>query len=82
MINFNLQLFGGRGSSSGQGGGTGGSAGKATIEDMKQFIKNSGKASSVEELVRSGEWDVNDAIEYVYDRLTLTRKEFLSKYFK
>ena len=55
---------------------------KMKINEMKEFIKENGKAHLVKELVTGIDMDVESAVEYVYDMITLTRKEFASKYLK
>lgn len=55
---------------------------KMKINEMKEFIKENGKAHLVKELVTGMDMDVESAVEYVYDMITLTRKEFASKYLK
>lgn len=55
---------------------------KMKINEMKEFIKKNGKAHLVKELVTGMDMDVESAVEYVYDMITLTRKEFASKYLK
>ena len=53
---------------------------KMKINEMKEFIKENGKAHLVKELVTGMDMDVESAVEYVYDMITLTRKEFENKY--
>ena len=55
---------------------------KMKINEMKEFIKENGKAHLVKELVTGMDMDVESAVEYVYDMITLTREEFASKYLK
>lgn len=55
---------------------------KMKINEMKEFIKENGKAHLVKELVTGMDMDVESAVEYVYDTITLTREEFASKYLK
>ena len=55
---------------------------KMKINEMKEFIKENGKAHLVKELVTGMDMDVESAVEYVYDMITVTRKEFASKYLK
>lgn len=50
------------------------------INEMKEFIKKNGKAHLVKELVTGMGMDVESAVEYVYDMITLTREEFANKY--
>lgn len=50
--------------------------------EMKELIKRNGKAHLVKELVTGMDMDVESAIEYVYDMITLTRKEFANKYIR
>lgn len=52
------------------------------INEMKELIKENGKAHLVKELVTGMDMDVESAVEYVYDTITLTREEFASKYLK
>lgn len=48
--------------------------------EMKTRIKEKGKAHLVKELVNAG-YTVDEAIDYVYDTMTLTKKQFAEKYF-
>lgn len=48
--------------------------------EMKELIKRNGKVHLVKELVTGMDMDVESAVEYVYDMITLTRKEFANKY--
>ena len=52
-----------------------------TIAEMKTFIKSSGSAHLVKELVENLNMDVEGAVSYVYDTLTLTKEQFVAKYF-
>lgn len=51
-----------------------------TTEMKKDFIKAQGKTHLVKELVLGIEIPVKDAVDYVYDHLTLTKEEFKTKY--
>lgn len=50
------------------------------LEAMKNYIRDHNKTHLVRELVNSG-WNVDGAIEYVYDGATLTNTEFIAKYY-
>lgn len=52
----------------------------ARIEEMKSFLKENNLTHLVRELVAGGS-DSDGAIEWVYDSHTLSRQEFLKKYF-
>ena len=52
-----------------------------TLTEMKTFIKSSGNAGLVKELVENLNMSVEDAVSYVYDTLTLTKEQFVAKYF-
>ena len=52
-----------------------------TITEMKDFIKSSGNAHLVKELVEGLGMSVEDAVSYVYDTLTLTKEQLVAKYF-
>lgn len=52
-----------------------------TIEMKKAYLKENGWAKLVRELVEGGGWEVEDAVEHIYDSKTLTREEFFAKYF-
>lgn len=52
-----------------------------TFEDKKNYIKSLDKADMVKELVEGVEMSVEAAVSYVYDTLTLTKEEFIAKYF-
>lgn len=47
----------------------------------KEYIKNAGKANRVKELVQGLDMKVEDAINLVYDELTLSHNDFIDKYF-
>lgn len=49
--------------------------------NKKEFIKNADKANRVKELVQGLDMAVKDAIDYVYDELTLSNSAFADKYF-
>ena len=53
---------------------------KKTVEEMKTYIKENGYTRFVCEL-RSAGFDLEEAVEYVYDQHTLTREDFRAKYF-
>lgn len=53
----------------------------ATLEAMKSYVKIQGKAHLVKELVVGLDMEVSDAVEYVYDHITMSREEFSKKYF-
>ena len=48
------------------------------IEEIKDFIRNANQAHSVKELVEFG-WELEPALNWVYDMLTLTNEEFVAK---
>ena len=52
-----------------------------TLEAMKSYIKTQGKAHLVKELVVGMDMEVSDAVEYVYDHITMSKEEFSKKYF-
>lgn len=52
-----------------------------TIAEMKYFIESSGNAHLVKELVQGLGMSVEDAVSYVYDTFTLTKEQFVAKYF-
>ena len=52
-----------------------------SITEMKNFIKSSGNTGLVKELVENLNMSVEDAVSYVYDTLTLTKEQFVAKYF-
>ena len=52
-----------------------------TIDEMKSYIKSQNKTSLVKELVNGMGMEVSDAVEYVYDHLTLSKEDFVKKYF-
>ena len=52
-----------------------------TTAEMKDFIKSSGNAHLVKELVEGLGMSVEDAVSYVYDTLTLTKEQLVAKYF-
>ena len=55
---------------------------KATIEEMKNYIKANNLTHLVREMNMDGtEAGANAAIEYVYDGHTLSKEEFTAKYF-
>lgn len=49
------------------------------INEKKAYIKESGKCNLVAELVMGG-FTVDDATDYVYDMLSMTKDEFAHKY--
>ena len=51
------------------------------IAEMKAYIKEAGKCSLVAELVEGNGTEIEAAVEYVYDMLTLSRQEFGRKHF-
>lgn len=51
-----------------------------STEEMKSYIKSAGKAHLVKELVES-DWPLDAALGWVYDMITLSNTEFLSKHF-
>jgi len=53
---------------------------QVTIEEMKNYIKENGWCHLVRELNYDGN-STEEAIEYVYDQHTLTKEEFVEKYF-
>ena len=50
------------------------------VEQMKAWARENGKVKLVAELVEA-EWDLEAALELVYDGETLTKEEFKAKYF-
>ena len=50
------------------------------INEKKAYIKEAGKCNRVRELVDGLDMEVTDAVDYVYDMLTLTNDEFAHKY--
>lgn len=52
-----------------------------TMNDKKAYIAEMNKAHLVKELVVNGGWEVEDAVNWVYDEITLTTAEFRMKYF-
>lgn len=52
-----------------------------TFEDKKNYIKSLDKADMVKELVEGLDMSVETAVSYVYDTLTLTKDQFVAKYF-
>lgn len=52
-----------------------------TTNEMKTCIKNLNKTHLVKELVEGLDMAVEDAVSYVYDQLTLSKDEFVAKYF-
>lgn len=51
------------------------------INEMKNYILNNNLAHLVRELVNGLEISSESAIEYVYDQHTMTKEEFIKKYF-
>lgn len=51
-----------------------------TITEKKAYIKDMNRASMVAELVQIG-CDIEEAVDYVYDGLTMTTAEFRMKYY-
>lgn len=51
------------------------------IEEMKKYILDNNLAHLVRELVDSLGYTSESAIEYVYDQHTMTKEEFIAKYF-
>ena len=51
-----------------------------TISEKKAYILEKGRAAMVAELVQYG-CDIESAVDYVYDGLTLTNDEFRMKYY-
>lgn len=51
-----------------------------TLNEKKAYIREMGKTALVEELVTNGDFDVETAVDYVYDMITLTNAEFRLKY--
>lgn len=52
-----------------------------TISEKKAYIKSQDKADMVKELVEGVDMSVEAAVSYVYDILTLTKEQFVAKYF-
>lgn len=52
-----------------------------SINEMKSFIKSNNKSHLVKELVTGLDMSVEDAVEYVYDHLTMSKEVFIKKYF-
>lgn len=51
------------------------------IIEMKKYIIDNNLTHLVRELVDGLEISTNSAIEYVYDQHTMTKEEFIKKYF-
>ena len=52
-----------------------------TMNEKKTYILGMNKAHLVKELVVNGNFEVEAAVDYVYDKITLTTEEFRMKYF-
>lgn len=52
-----------------------------TMNEKKTYIFGMNKAHLVKELVVNGNFEVEAAVDYVYDKITLTTEEFRMKYF-
>lgn len=52
-----------------------------TMNEKKSYILEMNKAHLVKELVSGLDMEVKDAVDYVYDEITLTTAEFRMKYF-
>lgn len=52
-----------------------------SLEEMKKYIKEQNKTHLVRELVEGIDYPPEKAIEEVYDHLTLTKEEYVRKYF-
>lgn len=51
-----------------------------TREELKAWARKTGSVELVAELVQGG-WDLDAALEWVYDMKNLTKEEFKAKYF-
>lgn len=54
---------------------------KATLNEMKEYLRKNNLTHLVRELVSGAEYKSEDAIELVYDQHTLTKEQFIAKYF-
>lgn len=52
-----------------------------TMTEKKAYIQEMNQAPMVKELVVNGDFEVEVAVDYVYDMITLTTAEFRMKYF-
>ena len=51
------------------------------MNKMKEYINDNNKTHLVRELVEGLEMKVDDAVQYVYDSITMTTEQFKNKYF-
>lgn len=51
-----------------------------TREELKEWARKTGNVELVAELVHGG-WNLDGALEWVYDMKNLTKEEFRVKYF-
>lgn len=53
----------------------------ATLEEMKDYLRQNNLTHLVRELVENGGCESAAAIEYVYDGRVLSKADFIAKYF-
>lgn len=52
-----------------------------TREELKNWARETGKVKLVRELVENGGFDIDSALQWVWDGENLTKDEFRNKYF-